>query len=55
MIESNIHEIAPLKTALTFHVDNVSAIKLTKNPTFYKRTKYIDMRFYYVREQIQEG
>lgn len=36
-------------------VDNMSAIKLSKNPELHKRSKHIDVRFRYVRERIHEG
>lgn len=52
---SQLHnKIAPLTTVPILRVDNVSAIKLTKNPSFHKRTKHIDVRFHYVRERVQE-
>lgn len=48
-------EIAPLKTVPVLLVDNAGAIKLAKNPSFYKRSKHIDIRYHFVRERIQEG
>ena len=32
--------------------DNESTLKLVNNPEFYKRTKYIDIIYYYIREKI---
>lgn len=34
----------------TLHVDNASAVKLTKNPEFHKRSKHIEIRYFFVRE-----
>lgn len=33
-------------------VDNQSAIRLIHNPEFHKRTKHIDIRFHFIREQL---
>lgn len=35
--------------------DNTSAIKLTENPMFHKRTKHIAIRVHNVRQQVEEG
>lgn len=35
--------------------DNEACIALSKDIQYYKRTKHIQVRFYYFREQIQEG
>ena len=40
---------------INLHMDNISAIKLTKNAEFYKRTKHINIRHYYIRECIKNG
>jgi hypothetical protein len=31
--------------------DNISSIELTRSPKFHQRTKHIDVRFHFVREQ----
>lgn len=36
------------------YADNQSAIRLVKNPEFHKRSKHIDVRYHYVREQYAE-
>ena len=36
-------------------VDNQSAIRLAKNPEYHKRTKNIDIRYHYIREQCATG
>ena len=35
--------------------DSQSAIHLAKNQVYHSRTKYIDVRFHFVREIIEEG
>eukprot|EP00253_Pinus_taeda_P029763 PITA_29763 len=35
--------------------DNSSAISLSKNSVFHKRTKHIDTRFHYIRELVNNG
>ena len=35
-------------------VDNVSAIRLAKNPEFHKRTKHVDIRHHFIRDLIEK-
>lgn len=35
--------------------DNNAAIQLAKNPEFHKRTKHIDVKWHYVRQEQEEG
>jgi KUP system potassium uptake protein len=35
--------------------DNQCAIALSKNPVSHKRSKHIDIRYHYVREQVLNG
>jgi hypothetical protein len=37
----------------TIREDNQGAIKLASNPVFHARTKHIDVKFHYVRQEIQ--
>ena len=36
-------------------VDNKSVIELAKNPVNHERSKHIDVRFHFIREQVKEG
>ena len=44
----------PQLEASVIRVDNKSAIELAKNPTDHERTKHIDVRFHFIREQIKK-
>ena len=39
---------------LTF-VDNMSAISIAKNPILHSRTKHIDIRFHFLRDNHERG
>eukprot|EP00253_Pinus_taeda_P004706 PITA_04706 len=41
--------------AIVIFGDNSSAIALSKNSVFHKRTKHIDTRFHYIRELVNNG
>eukprot|EP00253_Pinus_taeda_P003040 PITA_03040 len=41
--------------ATVIFCDNSSAITLSKNSVFHKRTKHIDTRFHYIRELVNNG
>ena len=34
-------------------VDNMSAISIAKNPVLHSRTKHIDIRFYFLRDNLE--
>jgi len=36
----------------TLFVDNLSTVKLIKNPEFHKRTKHIDIKYHFIREKV---
>lgn len=40
---------------VTLFMDNQSAIRLVKNPEFYRRSKHIDVRYLFIRERYEEG
>jgi hypothetical protein len=37
------------------HVDNESAVKLAKNPEFHQRSKHIDIRHHFLRDNVRQG
>ena len=39
----------------TIYCDNSSAIALSKNSIFHKRTKHIDTKFHFIRELVNNG
>lgn len=41
--------------SVNIHVDNQGAISLAKNPVHHKRTKHIDIKYHFVREEVQKG
>lgn len=49
-----INTIFPVfnKTNIVY-TDSQSAIELTKNPTYHARTKHVDIRYYFVREKVE--
>jgi hypothetical protein len=36
-------------------VDSKSALALTKNPVFHERSKYIRVRYHFIRDCLEEG
>ena len=44
-----------VKKPLTLKIDNKLAISLTKNPIFHGRSKHIETRFHFIREQVTNG
>ena len=40
---------------INLFVDNQGAIKLAKNPIFHQRSKHIDIRYHFIRGEIQNG
>ncbi|PNX85867.1 hypothetical protein L195_g041941 [Trifolium pratense] len=55
-LKNLIEEISQDKCeAVTLKIDNVSAINLAKNPIAHGRRKHIELRFQYLREQVNNG
>ena len=36
-------------------MDNKSAVMLVKNPVFHQRSKHIDVRYFFVRDRVNDG
>lgn len=50
-----LNEITELSSVPRLLIDNMSAVKLVKNPVFHKRSKHIEVRHFFVREKVEEG
>ena len=50
---SNLGYSTHLPTLL--HIDNQSAITITKNPEFHDRTKHIDVHYHYLWQKYESG
>jgi len=44
-----------LDVPIKIYVDNVSAINLAKNPIFHQRSKHIDIRYHFLRDQVEKN
>ena len=52
-IRTFIAEITrPLKEPVTIHLDNISAISITKNDAYHPRTKHIDIRYHFIWDAV---
>jgi hypothetical protein len=55
-LKNLIEEISQAKIeSVKLMIDNVSAINLAKNPIAHGRSKHIELRFHYLREQVNNG
>ena len=50
-----LNEINLLNEDVTIFSDSQSAIHLSKNPVYHDRTKHVDIRYHFVRDQIASG
>ena len=39
----------------TLHLDNQSAMQVAKNPEHYGRMKHLDLRYYWLRDEVEKG
>lgn len=54
-MKSLINDLVLFKNiTTTLYVDNLSAIKLIKNPEFHRRSKHIDVRYHFIRDKFKE-
>ncbi len=44
----------PISTPSTLHMDNQSAISVSKNPEHHGRMKHLDLRFYWLRDAVND-
>ena len=50
-----IKELGVMQEIITVYYDNQSAIQLSKNQVFYERTKHIDVKLHFIREELSKG
>ena len=41
--------------SVLLYIDNNLVLKLIRNPEFYSRSKYIDVKHYFVHKKVEEG
>jgi len=44
-----------LNIPIKIYVDNVSSINLVENPIFHQRSKHIDIRYHFLRDQVEKN
>ena len=50
-----LQELGQNQESYVLYCDSQSAIHLSKNSTFHSRTKYIQLRYYFIRSLLEEG
>jgi hypothetical protein len=50
---SNLFDQIPESTII--HCDNQSCIRLSEHPVFHERSKHIEIKYYFIRDKVQEG
>jgi hypothetical protein len=48
-------ELCGVDSCINLYYDSQSAIYLTKDHMFHERTKHIDIKYYFIRDVIEEG
>lgn len=54
-LKTLIEELTSEEIEVELNVDNVSAITLIKNGVMNKRSKHIDVRYFYIHEKVNDG
>ena len=49
------NDITHVKTTPALYIDDLSTVKLVKNPAFHKRSKHIEVRHLFVREKFEDN
>ena len=50
---SDLFDQTPEST--TIYCDNQSCIRLSEHPVFHERSKHIEIKYYFIRDKVQEG
>ena len=53
-IRALLRELGMAQPTTTIHEDNQGCIALAKNPVQHHRTKHIDVKYHFIREQIEQ-
>ena len=48
-------EQTEVSKSILVNADNQGAIKLAKNPAFHKRSKHIDVKYHFIRSEVQQS
>ncbi|XP_031261280.1 secreted RxLR effector protein 161-like [Pistacia vera] len=54
-LQGILKEINLMNGPVTIYSDSQSAIHLSKNPVYHERTKHVDVKYHFVRDQISKG
>ena len=54
-LQRKLNEIQMLQGEVTVYSDSQSAIYLSKNPVYHERTKHVDVKYHFIRDQIAKG
>ncbi|KAH9650187.1 hypothetical protein KPL70_026271 [Citrus sinensis] len=54
-LKGMIEELGVSQKTVEVHCDSSSAIYLSKNPTHYERTKHIDVKLHFIRNEVSKG
>ena len=50
-----LYDLLNVELSINLGVDNQGAINLAKNPVNHQRSKHIDIKFHFIRDEIQKG
>jgi kynurenine formamidase len=48
-------KVLQVSNSILVNVDNQGAIQLAKNPVFHKRSKHIDIKYHFIRSELELG
>ncbi|XP_070020511.1 secreted RxLR effector protein 161-like [Nicotiana sylvestris] len=54
-IKQQLEDFGVLTESMPFLCDNTSALNMAKNPVQHKRTKHIDVRHHFLRDNVEKG